>query len=166
MPGRLSFSLMDHSREKSRFSLATGEVTAVSLPGLLTQVGALRTAIEGITRGVVSNEALSVFDTPLAQLPPADELAQVEVAWLVTYMDVTEFFDDPINAIPNEGSGRLFTVSIPTADIQGRLQPYSDYADMDDTDIQAFVSAFEAIARSPYGGEVSVVSLKHVGRNR
>jgi len=166
MPGRLGFTMLDYSREKSGFSLATGEVTATSLPGLLTEVGVLRGAIEGITLGVVSDERLSVFDTNLSNTPPTSELAQVEAAWLVTYEDVTEFFDDPVNAIPNEGFGRLFTITIGTADIVGRLQPASDLANMTNAGILAFVSAFEAYAVSPAdsGHTVTVDSIQSVGR--
>ena len=168
MPGRLSYSLLDYSREKGRLSIWTGEVTAVSLPGLLTEVGDLRTAIEGITLGVVSDESLKVFDTNLSNTPPASPLAQVESAWLVSYEDTTAFFDDPVNAIPNEGFGRVFNVTIPTADIAaaGRLQPNSDEADLTEAGMAAFVTAFETTARSPYGGEVNVISIRHVGRSR
>jgi len=167
MPGRLGFSVLDYSREKKSFSLNTGEVTAISLPGLLTEVGSLRGAIEGITLGVVSDESLSVFNTNLSNTPPTSPLAQVEAAWLVTYEDALPFFDDPINAIPNEGYGRLFTMTIPTADIAatGRLAPNSDQAVLTESGMAAFVSAFEATARSPYGGTVNVVSIRHVGRN-
>lgn len=167
MPGRLGFSMLDYSREKKAFSIATGDVTAVSLPGLLTEVGDLRAAVEGITLGVVSDERLSVFDTNLSSVPPANPLAQVESAWLVTYTDATEFFDDPVNAIPNEGYGRMFTLTIPTADIAaaGRLAPNSDEAVLTETGMAAFVTALEATARSPYGGAVNVVSIRHVGRN-
>lgn len=168
MPGRLGFSVLDYSREKASFSLATGEVTAVSLPGLLTEVGALRTAIENITLGVVSDERLSVFETNLSNAAATSPLAQVESCWLVIYEDVTAFFDDPVNAIPNEGYGRQFTLTIPTAEIgaAGRLAANSDNAVLTETGIAAFVTAFEATARTPYGGEVNVVQIKHVGRNR
>jgi len=168
MPGRLGFSMLDYSREKSSFGLATGEVTAGSLPGLLTQVGTLRAAIEGITLGVVSDETLSVFNTNLSNTPPASALAQVESCWLVQYEDILPFFDDPVNAIPNEGFGRVFTITIPTADIApaGRLAPNSDEAVLTETAIAAFITAFEATARSPYGGTVNVVKITHVGRNR
>lgn len=167
MPGRLGFSMLDYSREKSSFSLATGEVTAVSLPGLLTEVGALRAAVEGITLGVVSDEMLQVFNTNLSNVPPTSPLAQRESAWLVTYEDNLPFFDDPINAIPNEGFGRLFTLTIPTAEIAaaGRLAPNSDEAVLTEAGMAAFIAAFETTARSPYGGTTNVVSIRHVGRN-
>lgn len=166
MPGRLGFTMLDYSREKAHFSFPTGEVTAVSLPDLLTEVGALRTAIEGITLGVVSDERLSVFDTNLTNVPPASELAQIEAAWLVQYEDVTEFFDDPVNAIPNEGFAKVFTLTIGTADIVGRLQTNSDLANLANAGIAAFVTAFEETARSPYGGNVNVLKITYVGRNR
>lgn len=168
MPGRLGFSHIDYSREKASWSIATGEVTAVSLPGLLTEVGALRSATNGITLGDVSDERLSVFDTNLSNTPAASPLAQVESSWLVTYEDNLPFFDDPVNAIPNEGFGRLFTVTIPTADIAatGRLQANSDHANLAETGMAAFVTAFEATARSPYGGTTNIVDIVFVGRNR
>lgn len=168
MPGLITFAMLDYSREKSAFSINTGEVTAVSLPGLLTEIGDLRTAIEGITLGVVSDEALRAFQTNLSNTPPASALAQVESAWLVLYEDILPFFDDPVNAIPNEGFGKLFTMTIPTADIAaaGRLAPNSDDAVLTEAGIAAFITAFEATARSPYGGTTNVVRVTFVGRNR
>lgn len=168
MPGRLGFTMLDYSRERSSFSLATGEVTAVSLPGLLDEVGDLRAAIEGITLGVVSDESLSVFTTNLSNTPPASALAQVESCWLVTYEDNLPFFDDPTNAIPNEGYGRLFTMTIPTAEIgiATRLLANTDQANLAEAGMLAFKTAFEETARSPYGGTVAVVRIDHVGRNR
>lgn len=159
--------MLDYSREKKAFSVRTGDVTAVSLPGLLTEVGALRTAVENITLGVVSDEALVAFDTNLSNTPPASPLAQVESGWLVRFEDNLPFFDDPVNAIPNEGYGRIFTLTIPTAELAtaGRLLPNSDIADLTETGMAAFVTAFEATARSPYGGTVNVVEIRHVGRN-
>lgn len=166
MPGRLGFSMLDYSREKASFSLATGEVTAASLPGLLTEVGTLRGAIDGITDGTVSDERLTVFETNLSNTPPTDLNSQREHVWVVTYEDNLPFFDDPVNAIPNEGYGRLFNLTIPTADPDGgtgRLQENSDLADLSEAGMSAFVSAFEATARSPYGGTVNVLRIRYSG---
>lgn len=165
MPGRLSFSLLDHSKEVKNTSLLTGNVTAVSLPGLLTQIGTLRAAIDAITLGTVAGEMLVAFDTNLSNAIPASELAQVETVWIVQYEDALPFFDDPVNAIPNEGFGKKFSLSIGTADLVGRLLPNSDEADLADAGIAAFVTAFEAIARSPYGGTVNVLKITSGGRN-
>lgn len=165
MAGYGSFTLLDHNREQSTMSFYTGNITAVSLPGTLTDFGALRTAIEGITLGVVSKESLKVFDTPLANDPPADQNAQRERKWLVVYEDSLPFFDAPVNAIPNEGYRKRFTCEIGTADIAGRLIPNTDRADLTNTGIASFVTAFENIARSPYGGTVNVLEIRAVGRN-
>lgn len=152
MPGRMGFTMLDYSGEKSALAFATGDVTAGTLPGLLTATGTLRTAIEGITLGVVESERLTVFDTQLENVPPANELAQVESAWLVQY-------EDTVN-------GKLFNLTIGTADIVGRLLPASDEADLTNTEIADFVTAFEATARSPYGNAVNVTKITFVGRNR
>lgn len=166
MAGQLTFQVMDHDRETSTIQIRTGAVTAVSLPGLLTEVGTLRGAIEGITEGVMSKESLTVFNTPLANIPPEEESAQVERVWIVQFEDNLPFFDDPVNAIPNEGYRKKFTVTIPTAVYDGRLLPNTEDADLSETSMAAFVSAFETTARSPYGGTVNVLKVTTGGRNR
>jgi hypothetical protein len=165
MAGFGSFTLIDHNNEQTTTSFYTGNITAVSLPGTLTAFGALRTAIEGITLGVVSKESLKVFDTPLGNTPPTDQNAQRERKWLVVYEDNLPFFDAPVNAIPNEGYRKKFTFEIGTADIATRLIPNTDRADLTNLGVAAFVSAFESIARSPYGGTVNVLEIRAVGRN-
>lgn len=164
--GKLGFTLMDSNKEKTSISMNIGPVTAATLPGLLTATGTLRSAIEGITLGTMNGERMSVFETPLSQEPPANDLAQVETAWLVLYEDVSEYLDPPTNVVPNNGYHKLFTLQIGTADIDGRLQTESEKADLANTEIAAFVSAFEANVQSPYGGAVEVREIRHVGRKR
>jgi len=163
--GLLTFRLRDYSKEESSMTLNTGAVTAVSLPGLLTQIGTLRTAIDGMTLGVLASEQLIAFNTNLSAAVPTDENAQRERKWLVRYVDNLPFFDDPINAIPNEGFGKNFVMSIPTGLFVGTLLANTDLADLADPLISPFVTAFEAIARSPYGGTVDIVEIQAVGRN-
>jgi hypothetical protein len=165
MAGYGNFTLLDHNGERSVTSFYTGNVTAISLPGLLTQFGALRTAIDGITLGTISQEELSVFRTKLSNTLPSSPNAQRERKWLVVYEDATEFFDPPLNAIPNEGYRKVFNFEIATAALVNNLLPNSDEADLSATAVAAFVTAFEAIARSPYGGTVNVLKLVAVGRN-
>jgi hypothetical protein len=165
MAGYGSFTLMDHGGEKSVLSFHTGNITAVSLPGTLTQFGALRNAIAGITLGTIVQEELSVFRTKLSNTLPATPNAQRERKWLVVYEDVTRFFDPPVNAIPNEGYRKVFTLEIATAALVNNLQPNSDEANLSATPVAAFVTAFEALCRSPHGGQVNVLKLVAVGRN-
>lgn len=161
-----SFTLMDYSREKASVGFNTAAITAASIAGALTQFGALRTAIEGITNGVVAAEALYINRSKLSNVPPVDPLAQRENKWLVTYEDVTEFFDSPVNAIPNAGYKGVFNIEIPTADLENvPMLPNTDDANMGEAAMSAFITAFQNLARSPYGGAVVVTRVQFVGRN-
>lgn len=154
MGGKAIFQLKDYSDENSSSTIHVGDITAVSLPGFLTQFGALRTAIEGITLGVVSREQWVGDDTLLSSTPPSDPNAQREVKWLVRYTGDT--------------SGKAYQLEIATAELAGgHLLPNSDFADLAETDMAAFVTAFEDIARTPDDDTelVTVVSIQFVGRN-
>jgi len=164
MPGRGGFTIKDNTDEDSSFSFNTGNITSVSIAGTLTQFGALRTATEGLIRGTIKSERLNVFDTLLSNTPPSDTDAQRETKWLVTYEDNLPFFDDPINAIPNAGYHKIFTLEIGTADLSLLVSGESEL-DLADTEAAAWITAFEALARSPYGGTVNVLGIAHVGRN-
>lgn len=158
--------MIDYDREKSPMGFNTAAITAASLPGTLTQFGALRTAIEGITLGSISDEALYVNRTKVTNIPATDASAQRERKWLVKYEDTTEFFDAPVNAIPNAGYKKQFNVEIGTADFTtANLPNNGDEALLSQTQIAAFVTAFEALARSPYGGAVNITQILAVGRN-
>lgn len=161
-----SFTLMDYSREKASVGFNTAAITAASIAGALTQFGALRTAIEGITAGVVAAEALYVNRSKLSNVPPVSPEAQREKKWLVTYEDSTEFFDAPVNAIPNAGYKGVFNIEIPTADLTNvPMIANTDDANMGSPAMSAFITAFQNLARSPYGGEVTVTRVQFVGRN-
>lgn len=161
-----SFTIIDYDREKSPMGFNMAAITAASLPGALTQFGALRTAIGGIILGSVSDEALYVNRTKITNVPATNPSAQRERKWLVKYEDTTQFFDDPVNSIPNAGYKKQFNVEIGTANFTSTNLPNNgDEANLADTAIAAFVTAFEAIARSPYGGAVNVTQILAVGRN-
>lgn len=166
------FTYQDFDREPSTFSFRTGAITVPSLPGFLTQFGALRTATNAIVLGTAKEEGWIGDRTPLSNTPPTDPNAQRERKWLVQFEDTTQFFDAPLNAIPNEGYHKNFTVEIPTAKVTGygggsdsALIVNTDDADLAHPQIAAFITAFEAIARTPYGGTVNVTRIRVVGRN-
>lgn len=150
-----NFTLLDYSNEKSGMSFYAGDITAVSLPGFLTEFGALRTAVEGITAGTMAKEEWVGDRTILSNTPPASAQAQRELKWLVTYQGDT--------------SQKLFQMEIPTADlgVAGILVPGTDLADLSQTQMAAFVTAFEQIARTPDSDleTVTVISIRFVGRN-
>ena len=159
-----SLSIRDWDKKIGNTQVLTGAVTAVSLPGLLTQIGNLRDAIEDLTIGVLANEAQTVFNTILSQDKPTSEFAQRGNKWLVSYHDNTAFFDAPVNAIPNEGYLKPFSIEISCAD-NALLADNETFLPLDQTEAAAFVTAFETMARSPYGGVVIVDSIEQVNRN-
>lgn len=161
-----SFTLWDYSGEKSNVSFNVGAVTAVSLPGLLSDFVAFRLGVNNITLGTFNKERLEVFDTVITNDLPGDVNAQRERKWLVVYEDATQYFDAPVNAIPNAGYLKRFTIEVPTADFSsGRLKPQSDQADFAAPSIAAFQASFEQITRSPYGGSTRIIGMTAVGRN-
>lgn len=168
MPGFGSFTISDYNGEVSTTSFTTGNITAVSLPGALTDFNNLRAAIEGITLGVVKQESLKVFDTRVSNALPGDKNAQRERKWLVVYEDNTPFFDPPLNAIPNEGYHKVFNAEIATADVS-LLAARTDEIIIGDPGVPAavttFATAWDTLVKSPYGGAARVLKLVCVGRN-
>jgi hypothetical protein len=160
------FTMWDYSGEKSNVSINIGAITAVSLPGTLSDWVAFRLGVNNITLGTFNKEQMDVFDTVITNDLPGDVNAQRERKWLVLYEDSTQYFDAPVNAIPNAGYLKKFTIDVPTADFSGgRLKPHSDEADFAETSIAAFQTSFEQIARSPYGGRCRIIGMTAVGRN-
>lgn len=162
--GLYTLTVMDYDAEKSPMKIHTGEVTAVSLPGLLTQIGAFRTAVDGLSIGTLQKEQLTAFSTILSQALPASEFAQRETKWVIKYHDAQQFFDPPVNAIPNEGYLKPFDFEIGAADL-ALLADNQDFLPLAQAQAAALVTAFEAMGRSPYGGTVEVDSIQQVGRN-
>lgn len=159
-----TLSLRDWDKKIGTMQVNTGLVTALTLPGLLTQIGALRSAVDGITRGVLANESQEVFNTILSQALPTNEDAQRGNKWLVSYHDNTQFFDDPVNAIPNDAYLRKFRVMIPTAD-NSLLADNDTLLDLTAGAGLAFKTAFEAIAKSPAGGSVVIDFVRQTNVN-
>jgi hypothetical protein len=160
----LTFSFRDWEGTIGTMETNTGLVTPLTLPTLLTQIGALRSATAALVRGVVANESQTVFNTILSAALPTDADAQRGNKWLVSYHDSTQFFDPPLNAIPNDSYLRKFRVMIPTAN--NSLLPLNK-AELDITAGLglAFKTAFEAIAKSPAGGSVVIDFIRQTNVN-
>lgn len=154
-----SLSIRDWDKKIGTVQIHTGLVTALTLPALLTQVGALRDAIDDIVIGVEAKESQTVFDTILDDATPASAFAQRGNKWLVIYHDNTQFFDPPVNAIPNDAYLRTYRVMIPTAD-NSLLADNDTFLDITAGVGLAFKNAFEAVAKSPAGGSVIVDSVE------
>lgn len=153
MPARSIFTLLDYSNERSAVSITNGDITAVSLPGFLTDFGDIRDTIDGITLGTMSKEQWIGDDTLLSNALPASAFAQRELKWLVIYT--------------NNVTGKLHNLEIPTADPVGRLIAGTDRADLTEANMLAFVTDFNGFARSPENGvdAVTIQEILLVGRN-
>lgn len=155
MPSLAQYTIKDWSNENSNVTIHVGDITAVSLPGFLTEFGDLRDAIDGITLGTMYKEKWVGDDTLISGALPAAEEAQREKKWLVTYVGDT--------------LGKTYQVEIPTAMLTGLLQPASDDAILDAGPMLAFKTAFEQIARAPDDitstETVTVQKVTYVGRN-
>ena len=158
------FTIRDYNGETSRTQIRTDNVTALNAGDILTQWGALRTAIDNITLGVLAKESLSFFNANLSNARATDPNAQVERKWQVFYEGVTA---ELAVGIPNPFYRQPFTVEIGTADLaNGNLLANSDEADLTDTQMAAFVTAFETIQKDPANGDVEVLKIVAIGSRR
>lgn len=159
-----NLTIVDYNGETSRTGINVGPVTAVTLPGLLTGIAAWRAAVAAVILGNQRSDSLTAYKSNLSAFLPTDPNAQVERKWKLTYVDTTEFFD-VLEAIPNQGYGKFFEIEIATANAE-LLEDNQEFLDLNDGAGADLVTAFEAIAKSPYGGVPNVYSIELVGRTR
>lgn len=134
-------SVLDNSNETGRTDFNIGDLTSVSLPGALTQMGALRTAIEGVILGNVSQSRWGDADF-ISRTPPSDPLAQRGVKWTLLLEDNT-----------------THTISkqlVPTADLS-LLADGEEDLDLTGTEGAALKTAVEALVKSPAGNAVTLL---------
>lgn len=145
-------SVLDYSEETSYTNFSIGAITAVSIAGFLTQFGDWKTALGNIILGTVSKDRWVGDATDLSNTPPVSANAQIELKWLVSYEGAT--------------TKKRFRQELPTAD-PSKCIAGTDKADLTDTDIAAYVTAFETVAKSPDDDTegVNVLDITLVGRN-
>lgn len=148
-----SLTFLDYSEEKSTMNFHFGPVTAVSIAGFLTDFGAFRTAVEAISAGALTADAWYGDRTKYSAVPPTDVNAQRERKFLVIYEDDTTLAP--------------YRMEIPCADfsLTDVILPGTDKVDLTQTEIAAFVTAFETLCKSPEGNDVTVLQMRAVGRN-
>lgn len=140
----------------------TVDLTAANLATQQGLLAALAAAAADMVRGNIADTRLQ-FVTPGSSTPPADENAQIEHGWLITYTDTQAFLDPGPDTTPNPGFGKLFTLEWPCADRVDHLQDNSDFADLAQADMAAFVTAFEDLVVSPYDGTVEILTIRVTG---
>ena len=135
--------------------LFAGELTAVSLPGFLTQFGALQTALDGVTMGNRSAQAWGE-ETVVTNAMPGDTDASVATELLVRYRGAT--------------TEKPYSFLIPTADysaLNWSSPPNGDTAIISGAGASAattaLVTALEALCKTPDNdAEAIVVTGIHI----
>jgi hypothetical protein len=150
MPGKISYSFQDYSREKSSVQFDVATLTAGNIAGTVVAMDNLLAAIVAVqVEDCSQSKKLVAVDTPISKAPATDKAAQRETKWMVTLEDDT-----------------LHTLSrheIPIADTQW-VTANSDFMDLSAGVGQALKTAIEAIVNSPAGNSVSVASVQLVGK--
>ena len=160
MPDTASVTYLDNSNEKANVQFNIATLTAANLDDQDALFLALLDAAADITLGVM-NKRILTHKVAGSALIPTGVFAQKETKWLVGYTDVST----TIGGLSNPYYGKKFTVEVATPDLDNaNLQTNSDYAALTDTQVAAFVTAFQAYVRSPTGGAVTIQYIKLVGR--
>jgi len=143
----------DYSNEKSSWGFSVVTLTGANVAAQQTLLDALTAATDDIVLTAATREETVYKRTLHAGAQPTNPLAQRENKWLVRYQGDATF--------------KTFTLEIPGADLSKlSTSPQSDFADLTDTDIAAWVTAFEAVAKSPDDPTetVTVKAIQLVGR--
>lgn len=153
-------SYRDATGEVGRLELYNDAITAVSLPGFLTDFGAFQTATDAITLGVRYQQQWIGDLTTVSNAIPSDKAAQREMKLLVNYQGAT--------------TEKPYTLTIPTIDPDvlvflpgaGDAVAFTS-ANGASAAIIAWVDAFETLASAPDDPAEGVVvtGMRFVGRN-
>lgn len=155
---KYKLSLRDNSREIGRSDFNIDDITVGNIGDILTAIGTFKSAVDGITLGVLAKESLVMDETNLSALAPTDPTAQRGIKWSVQYADTTQYFDPPVNAIPNAGYQQIFTNTIPTANL-ALLASGSEELNLTAGPGLAFKTIFDSFIKSPYGGDVNLLRV-------
>lgn len=147
-----NFSIQDYSEETSNFKVNFGAVTALNIAGFLAQLGDLRTALGNIILGTLVRDSWVGDSTAYSSTPPADSNAQVELKFQFIYEGNT--------------SKKKYRFEVPTPDTS-KIIPGTDKVDLTDSEVAAFVTAFETLGKTPDDDTegVNVLDARLVGRN-
>lgn len=150
--GKYSVSYRDYSGETSPFTVYCVELTAGNFAATGTALQTLGTATNALSRGQPAKSVLTAQENVISAANATDPVAQREMKWLVSYRDTT--------------TNKKYSLEIPCADLTtDNLAGNTDEADLTSTEWAAWVTAFEAIAKSEVGNAVEVLGARFVGRN-
>jgi hypothetical protein len=155
---KYTVTLRDVSGEPTTHIVYFDEITSVSLPGLLDQLGDYNTALLGITNGVLAKDSWGE-ETIVSNANPTDQTAHRENKLLVQYQGVTT--EKPYFLTIGTVDFSVLNISAITGDNVPFSGPTAS------PQIVAWVTAFEALASAPDDEteNVEVIGMRYVGRN-
>lgn len=160
MPQLKSFynlSENDYGGERTTTQYGIPELTELNLPVVMPALGALKSAHDGITLGVMVQDEL-IFarnKTAASNVKATSKQAQRENKWLIRYFDVTTFAQ--------------FVLEVGCADLT-LLQTDGDRVNLTEGSVPAgawaaYKLAFETVVDTPDGNDAELIEAIYVGRN-
>ena len=144
MAGLFSIDTIDRDNDSRQFSLPTTTITAANHDAQVALHTALVAGIEGISRLVTRKWDVVAQRNETGDPRPTTGSAQVNIEWEVIYVEDTTL------------DVRTVRIGGANLDIAGILLPGSNVADLTETTMAAFVTAFEAAVLGPNGNAVTV----------
>lgn len=153
--GKLNIKYNDYDPEPSFVNLRTAELTAANFDAQVLLAAAVYDGIAGVNGICLGKRITSTLGNDyeiLGSKVQADSpLAQRENKWKVNW--------------ESAGGTKSGYFTLPCADLTYLDPNNRGYADMDNADVAAFVSAVEAMVVDEDGSAITVVDIKFVGRN-
>lgn len=144
MAGAFSINMIDRDDDNRQFTLPATTITAANHDAQAALAAALVAGIEGISRLVTKQWDFVANRTVTGSARPTAGSAQVNIEWQVTYVEATTL------------DVRTVRIGGANLDIAGILLPGSNVADLTNTEMAAFKSAFEAYILGDSGNAVTV----------
>lgn len=152
--GYAAYTFADYSGEKSNCSFDFGPINAGTHDAIVALIGALTTALGGVTLGNINKEAIFLSDQVIDAGNPASPVAQRELKWRLKLVDSV--------------TGLAIFREVPTADISDvdLLVAGSDLANLSDAAWVSVKSAIDGNVKHPVSGNgVLLTEARLVGRN-
>lgn len=149
--GYANRSYHDYDHESGSVQIYTPAWTSGNMVANEALLVTLWSAIDAITLGTMWKHELGNRYREANPADPVSDAAQRELKWMVSFHDST--------------TGKRYSIELPCADT-AQLDPNDKkHANIGDADVvDAFVAAFEAIAKSEAGNAVVVDEITLVGR--
>lgn len=151
MPGKYNRTFADYTSEKSTVSIYIPTLTSANYDAVSAQIDDLDTAMNAVVLGSEVKRQIVSAESGSGQGQASNAYAQREMKWLCTYQDDVTL--------------KYHNFEMPCPKLDANLVDNNGDADLSQAAWSAFVTAFEAVARSADGNAVTFVRARLVGRN-